>query len=69
MSTRELTGEYPFLLVMQLPGRPHPVVQTIDHDQLAGKDFIAIRNIVDDLADNKKLLLKLGYIAGAGISR
>ena len=48
MSTRELTGEYPFLLVMQLADRT--LLQTIDHDQLAGKDFIAIRNIVDDLA-------------------
>ena len=48
MSTRELTSEYPFLLVMQLADRT--LLQTIDHDQLAGKDFIAIRNIVDDLA-------------------
>ena len=45
MSTRELTGEYPFLLVMQLADRT--LLQTIDHDQLAG-DFIAIRNVMDD---------------------
>ena len=33
---------------MQLADRT--LLQTIDHDQLAGEDFIAIRNIVDDLA-------------------
>jgi serine/threonine protein kinase len=46
MRTTELTGDYPFLLVMQLADRT--LLQTIDHDQLAGRDFIAIRDITDD---------------------
>lgn len=48
MAATELTGEYPFLLVMRLADRT--LLQTIDHDQLAGRDFTAIRDAMDDFA-------------------
>ena len=48
MSNRKITGEYPYLLVMQLADRT--LLHTIDHEHFAGEDFPAIRHIVNNLA-------------------